>query len=144
MVNSDESRSQIIWISIFCFKQKAILAVSRARDKFFLYIFPGPCSLGQQMNPNTLTCVPCPVGYYQESNKQFVCVECPAGRKFTVGTGSTSFSDCKGRVGLTFWTQHVLSCDMTKPTKWVCSQWRLRSAWASTQSDQSLCCVLSG
>ena len=61
------------------------------------------------MNPNTLTCVPCPVGYYQESNKQFVCVECPAGRKFTVGTGSTSFSDCKGRVGLTFWTQHVLS-----------------------------------
>ena len=30
-----------------------------------------------------------------------------------------------------------LSCDMTKPTKWVCSQQRLRSAWESTQSDQS-------
>ena len=27
---------------------------------------------------------------------------------------------------------------MTKPTKWVCAQWRLRSAWASAQSDQSL------
>ena len=27
--------------------------------------------------------------------------------------------------------------DMTKPTKWVCAQRRLRSAWASTQSDQS-------
>ena len=26
---------------------------------------------------------------------------------------------------------------MTKPTKWVCAQWRLRSAWASAQSDQS-------
>ena len=24
-----------------------------------------------------------------------------------------------------------LSCDMTKPTKWVCAKWRLRSAWAS-------------
>ena len=34
-----------------------------------------------------------------------------------------------------------LSHDMTKPTKWVCAQWRLRSAWASTQSDQSLLCA---
>ena len=33
-----------------------------------------------------------------------------------------------------------MSHDMTKPTRWVCAQWRLRSAWASTQSDQSLCC----
>ena len=31
---------------------------------------------------------------------------------------------------------------MTKPTKWVCAQWRFRSAWASTQSDQSLRCPL--
>ena len=35
-----------------------------------------------------------------------------------------------------------LSHDMTKPTKWVCAQRRLRSAWASAQSDQSLRCVL--
>ena len=34
-----------------------------------------------------------------------------------------------------------LSCDMTKPTKWVCTKRRLRSAWASTQSDQSLHCL---
>ena len=27
-----------------------------------------------------------------------------------------------------------------KPTKWLCTQWRLRSAWASAQSDQSLRC----
>ena len=33
-----------------------------------------------------------------------------------------------------------LSHNMTKPTKWVCAQRRLRSAWASPQSDQSLCC----
>ena len=26
---------------------------------------------------------------------------------------------------------------MTKPTKWLCAQRRLRSAWASAQSDQS-------
>ena len=30
-----------------------------------------------------------------------------------------------------------MSRDMTKPIKWVCAQRRLRSAWASTQSDQS-------
>ena len=37
-----------------------------------------------------------------------------------------------------------MSHDMTKPTKWVCAQRRLRSAWASAQSDQSLRCALSG
>ena len=30
---------------------------------------------------------------------------------------------------------------MTKPTKWLCVQQRLRSAWASTQSDQSSLCA---
>ena len=30
---------------------------------------------------------------------------------------------------------------MTKPTKWLCAQRRLRSAWASAQSDQSLRCA---
>ena len=30
------------------------------------------------------------------------------------------------------------SRDMTKPTKWLCAQRRLRSAWASAQSNQSL------
>ena len=35
---------------------------------------------------------------------------------------------------------HYLSRDMTKPTKWLCSQRKLRSAWASAQSDQSLHC----
>ena len=33
-----------------------------------------------------------------------------------------------------------LSRLMTKPTKWECAQRRLRSAWASAQSDQSLRC----
>ena len=34
-----------------------------------------------------------------------------------------------------------LSDDMTKPTKWVWAQRRLRSAWASAQSDQSSLCA---
>ena len=33
-----------------------------------------------------------------------------------------------------------MSRDMTKPTKWMCTQRRPRSAWASAQSDQSLRC----
>ena len=37
-----------------------------------------------------------------------------------------------------------LSHLMTKPTKWLCPQQRLRSAWTSAQPDQSLCCVLNG
>ena len=37
-----------------------------------------------------------------------------------------------------------MSHDMTKPTKWVCAQRWLRSAWASAQSDQSLRCALNG
>ena len=37
-----------------------------------------------------------------------------------------------------------MSHDMTKPTKLLCAQRRLRSAWASAQSDQSLRCALKG
>ena len=33
-----------------------------------------------------------------------------------------------------------MSRDMTRPTRWLCAQRRLRSAWASAQSDQSLRC----
>ena len=36
--------------------------------------------------------------------------------------------------------ERSMSRDMTKPMKWVCAQRRLRSAWASAQSDQSLPC----
>ena len=36
---------------------------------------------------------------------------------------------------------YQISRDMTKPTKWLCAQRRLRSAWASAQSDQSLLCL---
>ena len=37
---------------------------------------------------------------------------------------------------VTRFQSHNLSRDMTKPTKWVSTQRRLRSAWASAQSDQ--------
>ena len=36
--------------------------------------------------------------------------------------------------------QRDMNHDMTKPTKWMCAQQRLRSAWASAQSDQCLRC----
>ena len=48
------------------------------------------------------------------------------------------------------WADHegtwirYMSHDMTKPTKWLCAQRRLRSVWASAQSDQSLHCALNG
>ena len=41
------------------------------------------------------------------------------------------------------WTRK-LSRVMIKPTKWMCAQRRLWSAWASAQSDQSLRCALNG
>ena len=40
--------------------------------------------------------------------------------------------------------QEKISRLMTKPPKWLCAHWRLISAWASAQSDQSHRCVLSG
>ena len=33
---------------------------------------------------------------------------------------------------------------MTKQAMWLCAKQRLRSAWASAQSDQSLRCALNG
>ena len=46
------------------------------------------------------------------------------------------------------WSKSIAHCDMsrdmTKPTKWLCPQQRLRSTWASAQSDQSLRCALNG
>ena len=41
-------------------------------------------------------------------------------------------------------TRYKMSRHMTKPTKGVCAQRRLRSAWVSAQSDQSLRCALNG
>ena len=36
---------------------------------------------------------------------------------------------------LDIWVRVYMSRDMIKPTKWLCAQRRLRSAWASAQSD---------
>ena len=41
---------------------------------------------------------------------------------------------------LDIWVRVYMTRDMTKSTKWLCAQQRLRSAWASAQSDQSLHC----
>ena len=46
--------------------------------------------------------------------------------------------------GICCWVSNILydlSHNMTKPTKWLCAQGRLRSASASAQSDQSLLCT---
>ena len=43
---------------------------------------------------------------------------------------------CTGKLTL----GEKMSHDMTKPTMWLCAQRRLRSAWVSAQSDQSLRC----
>ena len=37
-----------------------------------------------------------------------------------------------------------LSCLVTEPIKWLCTQQRLRSAWSSAQSEQSLHWALNG
>ena len=71
----------------------------------------------------------------------------------------SAFVDCRLRFWLPpircvfelqkFSSTYLLSCqhlshDMILPTEWVSVKRRLRSDWASTQSDQSLCFVLSG
>ena len=43
-------------------------------------------------------------------------------------------------VSSSFCCWHKMSHLVTKPTKWLCAQRRLRSAWASVQSDQSSLC----
>ena len=48
---------------------------------------------------------------------------------------SSVFHDCAYR-----YVTLKLSRLVTKQTKWLCAQQRLRSAWASAQSDQSLRC----
>ena len=49
---------------------------------------------------------------------------------------------CHSRRAWLLWD--YLNRDMTKPTKWLCAQRRLRSAWAFAQSDQSLRCPHEG
>ena len=39
------------------------------------------------------------------------------------------------------WNNKKMSRLVTKPTKWLCAQRRLRSTWASVQSDQSSLCA---
>ena len=58
-----------------------------------------------------------------------VYISVPVPRKFTV--------NCLR------WCNFQANCmsrNMTKPIKWLCAQRRLRSAWASAQSDQNLRC----
>ena len=49
-------------------------------------------------------------------------------------------TDCAARLVFAH-TRKTYDHYMTKPTKWVCAQPRLRSAWASAKSDQSSLCA---
>ena len=55
-----------------------------------------------------------------------------------------TFSCYSNKSTLAISIKNNMSQLMTKPTKWPCPQRRLRSAWASVQSDQSLRCALNG
>ena len=55
---------------------------------------------------------------------------------YKTGHKCSCFTDCFTSVI----QEPSMSHDMTKPTKWLCAQRRLRSAWASAQSNQSLRC----
>ena len=63
-------------------------------------------------------------------------IPCKGGIVATGEKKTTTTSKIKACI---FWKKKKnMSHDMTKPTKWVCAQQRLRSAWASADSDQSL------
>ena len=53
------------------------------------------------------------------------------GKSFTIQNWDTSQENLRGHV----------SRLMSKPTKWLCARRRLRSAWASVQSDKSSLCA---
>ena len=72
------------------------------------------------------------------------CSYTPARQSYQCNAGSTWHSDYDMRILVSLVGHHKMSRDMTKPTKWVCAQRRLRSAWASAQSDQSLRCAFNG
>ena len=66
-----------------------------------------------------------------------------------LSAGRTSFCWFCHAVAQLIWSitnvaieEKQLSHRMKKPTKYLCNQRRLRSAWASTQSDQSSLCTL--
>lgn len=62
-----------------------------------LHLILGPCLKGYQMNERTLACELCPVGFYQVSDYQFQCTQCPPEKAYTSEPGSMSFSDCKSK-----------------------------------------------
>ena len=61
-------------------------------------------------------------------------------RRHSKDADSMANKDCTLLIKVCTVCQDQLSHNMTKQTKWVCALRRLRSAWASDQSNQSLRC----
>ena len=78
------------------------------------------------------------VTFYAISNVAANKHPLPSQRKVMIVINAGAIMNFYGIYFLT--DKNQISHDMTKPTKWLCAQGRLRSAWASAQSDQSLRC----
>ena len=82
------------------------------------------------------------------SNLALVCISYHCRPWYAFHTTAEKQSRQSGQNGLPESEQTNKRLDMsrlmTKPTKWVGAQRRLRSAWASAQSDQSLRFTLNG
>ena len=72
-----------------------------------------------------------------------LCINWVSTWKRTLASCSLTFNKV-GDVALCDVFVHVWAAIWQKPTKWLCAQQRLRSAWASAQSDQSLRCPHEG
>ena len=105
----------------------AALAALRQRN-WILVLYPQDFSQIVRFSNRTISC---------DCSLTMACLQVMffffgLGSSLPVIVNATPNSPCFASV------QGSMSHDMTKPTKWVCAQWRLRSAWASAQSDQSL------
>ena len=59
----------------------------------FLSFLGEPCSGGNRLSDDEMTCVPCDLGTYQPAGENTVCRSC-AGDFTTRNTGSTLATDC--------------------------------------------------
>ena len=77
-----------------------------------------------KVNPNNVTCIPCPIGSYSDTDKALECTQCPTSHT-TDQEGSTSLSDCvirKEHLSLRLW----LICDSQELLNWLTGSFALK------------------